>query len=904
MASSSAKKKPPVRKAPTVGPTNSSGSGGALSPTSASKGTAGQLKQLQRHNSSVEGKDVVSDSDEGEQWKNANTDSDEGSFQNETEELLYLRNRVGAMKVSLRKAKKEMRHKEQCIADRDNHIRYLVSQLSHNSTTKSNKRWMQEFQAQRVKQVSDVEKKGQRMSTTVGVPGSQPFPSPGRPVPGLSSSAGSTASTASTNTSRAVSIDSTRSVSTAPQSPKPGAAAVLQSPTGKSAPPHQPAPQPPQRLAPKLTVATDVANISVFSLPAEPADVGKDVLPTEPADVGKYLNQAGSSFCAIGSGSHSDGGEYSDDDTGIQWQTLAGVDKEARNDMDKSDVTSLMTRRQSTLFPNLLRDKDLVVSPLAHVKDDNQRGRKTNYKENMCKGKAMVDSEGSGLTALAQGIKIHLAANITANRKNLELIDILSVPQYTVVFREFMGKSMCLENLNFLEVVRAFETTQVSHVDEDNLEETAFFIYKDFVDSATATQLVNIDGETVERLLSSFQNDDISSTVFTRAADCVFNMIERDVYRRFLFSQEYKDMLAKTESQQMQEFEEKRRQDFDFAVCVLEEDYSTIFELADALFLASFCKTRRIGVRKFKRCFSGIDLVDFLVQYEYAATKMAGLFLAQRLIDAATMMPVEKCERLQYASNVFFQLVTHKAPSEKKWASWQELVVKPKAFYGEALVRGVRYCRVSMVLSPKDRMLFMWRSGENGEGPYNYLNLKGTKVVFHVKKELNYKLTDFNSKRRSSPGRASQGWSGKKKKPSVRNKTPVYWKQSETGGEVVTSDEESDGGNFKITNTPNKKSAASMMRLGSFGGTAASGMQGDVVSDEEEPMDVFIPGSSPIKCTDPNEPIEIPHLSGFYVVIGPNDQDETCLKIQAINTAKGWEQAFSEAKACISLVVH
>lgn len=516
---------------------------------------------------------------------------------------------------------------------------------------------------------------------------------------------------------------------------------------------------------------------------------------------------------------------------------------------------------------------------------------------------------------LGEAVQEHIDNNIHANTPrhrqdtNFDLSDILAIPHYTMVFRDYLELSFCCESLNFLVTVRGFETTKFSQ-NEDDLEERAFYIFKEYVDS-NAPQLVNLDSITVDELSAKFAEDDLSQTVFTKAADCVYKMINNDVFNRFKISPMCAEMKKMSVDELIDSLVADRQNKFPFNVAHLEENYKNIFKIAEKLSQSPICKTRRLGLLKHKRCMSAQSIVDWFIHSQLAASRMAGVCLAQRLIDSATLSPIDGTDlTFRDSSADYFQLVEHRG--DKKWPTIVELLSKPKTFYGEILIRGVvRYNRVWAVVSPKDRMLFMWRCID-GTSMHSSIMLKQATVIIHMKKDSNYMLT---FKRRASAFArgvhkskkmlrgASSGRTHSTSSVSISELSsatllgPIF---SSPATSPASSDNES-----PFAPEP-RVSKLSMVHLqdkqtdrNSFGGSQSASPSSLGSDFSTQP-----PGKRERLSFIQTEDVEddTADLCGFYVTIKAADGDECCLKIESLQKAKSWETAFFQAKANVQLV--
>lgn len=150
----------------------------------------------------------------------------------------------------------------------------------------------------------------------------------------------------------------------------------------------------------------------------------------------------------------------------------------------------------------------------------------------------------SSLYSLVQASLIEQAEQ----KGQLSLVDVFEIPPYRRRLLAFMEAQFCAESLNFLTAEQAYSRIP------DNQHERRVYAGKLIAAEFIATdgeQVINIDDvtrKTILRRVKDAEKKSIETKVFTPslfrdAARVVFKMIETDVFKRFVKTAEYRDML-------------------------------------------------------------------------------------------------------------------------------------------------------------------------------------------------------------------------------------------------------------------------------------------------------------------------------------------------------------------------
>lgn len=310
-------------------------------------------------------------------------------------------------------------------------------------------------------------------------------------------------------------------------------------------------------------------------------------------------------------------------------------------------------------------------------------------------------------------------------RVHLTLADVMDLPQYCSVLRDFLTANFCVENLEFLEAVKAFE--RIENAEERRLAGQA--IYHKFV-KVDAYKAVNIGSKAHAACLRQVEQDVFPRNTFAVSASVCFRLMDRDIFRRFLKSPEYNLIVCDPEEAHAR-YKQSRGQRHSFSLLRVMENYATLDKIAEAILNeVNFCKTHRVGFSTYRNSFTGSDLVDWIIYSEHASLRPAAFTLAQRLNEAQLVQHVYDKD-VEFADrDTTYYIVRLPKDRRRHWPKIEDLL-KGRHVAGEMLLKGVHYNRVWVLLSTTQNKLFMYRPGPK-QVPHSSINLRGVSATMHM----------------------------------------------------------------------------------------------------------------------------------------------------------------------------
>lgn len=237
---------------------------------------------------------------------------------------------------------------------------------------------------------------------------------------------------------------------------------------------------------------------------------------------------------------------------------------------------------------------------------------------------------------------------------------------------------------------------------------------------------MNIDADTRKACLHRVRVlSDYSSLLFHDAAKVVYKMCENDVFRRFVTSVDYQNMVHEPHTQEAISIRAKRRRTPSFAVLALEEDYSMLEEISLSFSKTPHVSDRRFHLKKYKSDFRGQDLVAWLCEAGYAKNRPAAIALGQRLWDSFYLRAaVEEGGEFEDDDRLF----TFLPPLQLEPTTVQEIIQKAGGssyvMQTQILIKGVRYNKFLCVITKEKKKFFLFRSKES-TSPLLKIRLKG-----------------------------------------------------------------------------------------------------------------------------------------------------------------------------------
>ncbi|KAK2817710.1 hypothetical protein Q7C36_021643 [Tachysurus vachellii] len=133
---------------------------------------------------------------------------------------------------------------------------------------------------------------------------------------------------------------------------------------------------------------------------------------------------------------------------------------------------------------------------------------------------------------------VAMPTKLRVERWSFSFMELLNDPMGRKEFLTYLEKEFSAENLCFWQACE-----DMRHGETSKIPEKVDEIYKQYL-APGATQSVNIDGKTMAITLEGMKNPD--RFVFDSAQTHIYVLMKKDSYTRYLKSEEYKSLLAKT----------------------------------------------------------------------------------------------------------------------------------------------------------------------------------------------------------------------------------------------------------------------------------------------------------------------------------------------------------------------
>jgi len=206
-------------------------------------------------------------------------------------------------------------------------------------------------------------------------------------------------------------------------------------------------------------------------------------------------------------------------------------------------------------------------------------------------------------------------------------------------------------------------------------------------------------------------------------------MTSKDVFRRFLSSKEYQrmidDPLGTSEA-----YTKSRLNTFDFSMWNQEEDFDFLEDLAKSVLNGGLPKKHRVRLKKYRKSFTGAELIDWFIYKSYSRSRLAAVSLAQRLHECSLLTHVSDNPAFEDSKEHLYHIQDAKDVGAG-WPTVSTLLQQAEVFYGDVLLRGVLYHRLWAVLSKEHSRLFLFRSVA-GMVAHSWISIKGMTATMHT----------------------------------------------------------------------------------------------------------------------------------------------------------------------------
>lgn len=313
------------------------------------------------------------------------------------------------------------------------------------------------------------------------------------------------------------------------------------------------------------------------------------------------------------------------------------------------------------------------------------------------------------------------------NIETMSIDELLKLPQFVSVLRDFLAKSQSMENLNFLEMVEIYE--RLAYNPSNQLLPLAQEIYHEFI-APGAVQLVNIDAETHSLLTQVIASGQVDGRLFVRSANSVTKLMHKDVFKRFCLTLEARKLLAESDASSFNKYLKSRDKRLSFSRLQKMEDISYL-----ELLLKEKDKnpvgTVQVGRHKFPSAVEGKQLLEYFLVKKVVTNRAGAYAIAQRLVEAGVIQHVHQPRWNWFQESEVYQLTSAyiaNLPKKEKWPPVTSLLNGKGNVMNAFLLRGVRYHRLWCVGSLEHGKLFFYRS-EACDVPHSCIPLKNATVV-------------------------------------------------------------------------------------------------------------------------------------------------------------------------------
>ena len=199
-------------------------------------------------------------------------------------------------------------------------------------------------------------------------------------------------------------------------------------------------------------------------------------------------------------------------------------------------------------------------------------------------------------------------------------------------------------------------------------------------------------------------------------------------------------MLSSSKDKDEKVFKKGHRAKPSFGFFAMEDNYKNLEEIAKEFARESDkVKSKRYFFKKYKKCFKGSQLVDWLSLKGYASTRAGALALGQRMLDSRVLVHITLEHDFEDTPHLFYTLEDRNL---KHGPSVTDVVLKAgKSNISSSflLLKGVHYNRLYVVLTNvkgKVPSLYVFRNKQSSH-PLSLLRLKGVEcTVYECAPEL------------------------------------------------------------------------------------------------------------------------------------------------------------------------
>jgi Regulator of G protein signaling domain/Domain found in Dishevelled, Egl-10, and Pleckstrin (DEP) len=317
-----------------------------------------------------------------------------------------------------------------------------------------------------------------------------------------------------------------------------------------------------------------------------------------------------------------------------------------------------------------------------------------------------------------------VAANVTLRESNssddetkdsgadLTLEAVLQTPQLKHQFRKYLEAKLCAESIHFLDAVQSYRSMP-TELDRGMVADRMFSV---FVDPTHATEQINIAASTRSEIESQMNDKKFPTTLFDSAEIAVMELLRVDIFRRFVASQEYQEMLDAKQEGILRDEAFHRRPSFN--TFPLYEDYQHLDDLKKAIEAAGLQQDRMYLLKKYKNCIFGKVLVDWLVQNEYISTRAGAVAYGQRLVDAWMLHHVADAHEFEDDYQVFRFRDGPPVSGPDKIMSAKLVPDAPVS--GFLMLQGVLYCRMYCSVSTSSKTFYAFRSRSSEQQLFHF----------------------------------------------------------------------------------------------------------------------------------------------------------------------------------------
>lgn len=311
----------------------------------------------------------------------------------------------------------------------------------------------------------------------------------------------------------------------------------------------------------------------------------------------------------------------------------------------------------------------------------------------------------------------------------LTLGDVLDTPELFFTFSSYIKSVLCLENLTFIQSIRAYKEMNMQQ-----RKSMAPRLYEWFIAEGSKSQ-INISSGGREMIKVKLQNHDYTNDTFKAAYDAIYHITEKDVFKRFL-DKHSESVFGNLGSRKnffeiREEFAHLRRKN-SYIICPFMEDRTSLSKLAQHFVQSSAVKTHVKGFNRYSTAFKGFELIDWLLKQDHQPInwRIQCISVAQRMMAARIFWPLVRSQRFQDGDDMY----TFEQMERIKKSVAQLMVFKLKnkeiITMGWLLLKDVRYLPVYCMYREKKAAMYIFPC-ENSKEPL--FAIKGMEKNYTVK---------------------------------------------------------------------------------------------------------------------------------------------------------------------------